>query len=1433
MQIINKLWAVMLAGAFALAGCGVGAGGFAVHSVDIADCVANPFDAKCEGAEFDDAKQYRLAFCSLAENAGHERCVDLGADANINTEVALETPSQDPAPALHPCESTPFSPNCGAIYETARQTRAEFCGQAGNATAPQCRGAIVSDPCILNPHGKDCDATYTDNRTQRVAFCAIRANTQNPICAPILSRPTFATWLHSFQTPLNTRANKTRAQGEYYAEFLQGTADGLDIGDVMKVYNGYSYIEAGDPRTSALVLAKDGGADGFLKTYLQAFDTEEIFHRYVGIFSGTDLGAPLPAPAIGAPTDAVWLGKILFDRVQRFNFRLNVDLANKSISASAKLGYRHRYSLQGIFNDRGVIEGNITYTKYNTVTGVLTGLIGEKGAVAVFKSDATPHTPYAGGFVANPLDQIKEFCTRDGNAGKTVCSFTQEYQPCIFDPFGANCGSEFETARNNRLAFCVLGENNDTPICYGAVAAHPCIRDPYDVDCGDDYDIVRIQRYDYCHTPNGSGSDTCDDFPEDFCGYKGNIIRADCADVARDSPCTVNPYGTNVFGSDCSSNYDTVRIQRYDFCAIPANKDEEVCRIFFGGFCRQEGNASQAICEETITANPCIGNPFASTCGISFKPDRAGRLAFCSIGDNANLPLCETADINGGCLINPYGYCGSNFASARTERYDFCTIEANAGNPLCNNFTLLYCGFGGNAGNALCADTITANPCIEDPFGDGCGADYLNARSSRINWCTIGTNANHPLCATGNCIQDPFTKSCVFGSYTQARDNRIDFCLQDANRDHALCTKLYSQATSLVWAKSFRFLPGKIPQAKDGIGTFLRGFRYHISTGDAADESDRPPTSYTLNLAHGAGNANLGGDADDGVGYFQYTPNYTPDYTAEDHPPRYYAGLLSNTDLGVPLGVPAEGGEVRATWAGLLGATNLQSPLDIEFDIDFVNKTFGGTTGGNAGNTAHYTIDSTFNATGVIQGSIVLARDSADRTGRVTGLIGEQGAVGAFISDGIEGDGYAGGFVAVSASKEFCMRDGNAAKFRCRAIVAETPCIGNPFGDTCGYRFNAARDNRLAFCSIGDNVNLPICKSAVDDNYCLRFPYGDCYGHFAIIRANWGDFCMIAANVDNPLCTDFTFRFCAAGNNASLAFCAQAVANDACLRDPFQSSCGFRYRTARDNRAAWCAQGTNASDVVCAADACLRNPFGQGCTYYYTARLNRMNFCTQATNKNHTLCAEILATPKVALWAQSLDTYPASAPSRADTGNKFLLGGELYLDTGDLFPGERLPKVWPSSTIDVPGGFLTDGYGYFQYTPPDGETRYYAGLLLTAEAGAPLELPAEGAALSATWSGYFDSTYSGRKIPIAFDVNFANRTFVGNATKDTARYTIDTTFNATGFLSGTIGLELDSVTSAGVVTGLIGDAGAIGAFISDAGVAQGYSGGFIVTPPSE
>ena len=51
----------------------------------------------------------------------HVRCADLPANinTNINTGATLET--QDPTPqdtflSLHPCESTPFSPNCGAAF---------------------------------------------------------------------------------------------------------------------------------------------------------------------------------------------------------------------------------------------------------------------------------------------------------------------------------------------------------------------------------------------------------------------------------------------------------------------------------------------------------------------------------------------------------------------------------------------------------------------------------------------------------------------------------------------------------------------------------------------------------------------------------------------------------------------------------------------------------------------------------------------------------------------------------------------------------------------------------------------------------------------------------------------------------------------------------------------------------------------------------------------------------------------------------------------------------------------------------------------------------------------------------------------------------------------------------------------------------------------
>ena len=1426
MQIINKLWMVLLAGGFALAGCGAGtdsgAGGFAVQGVDIADCVANPFDAACDSAEFDDAKQYRLAFCSLAENAEHVRCENI--NTNINTGVTLETQDptpQDPTLALHRCQSTPFSPNCGATYETARQTRADFCATEDNATTPQCRGAIVRDPCILDPTRPDCGADYADNRKQRMAFCTEHSNAENPICASILSRPTFATWVQSFETAPFTHVSKARAGDENRSEFLQITANGLNIGDSVGIARDDDAIDGYSVRGGGAAFAKDGGVSGFSSVKFSTF--HDTIRAYAGILSGTDLGAPLAVPESSPDGSAiaVWRGVLYSSYLQSNRFKVSIDLANKSIYAVDKFSYFSTYVVNGTFNDHGVITGSFAYT-YGTRNspGILTGLIGDGGLIGAFISSEDAYFGYSGGFAASPPDQLKEFCDANNNADKIVCAKIINDSFCNYDPFGAGCGREYAFERKARINLCIISGNVSLGLCGGATLAYPCVANPFGADCGADYDFARTQRYNYC-------------------------------------------YGR-------------------------AKWQEDACFHFIDNFCQYGGNASSSICGGAVRGNRCVGNPFIGTCGTDWESARSLRIDFCIIGDNVNLPICDGADFHRSCIRNPYGFCADKYAQARTNRYDFCMTEGNATASLCDNFTRDFCAFGGNASDTLCDEIIISEPCIANPFAGGCG-NYVIQRATRRDWCTKGVNVSSVLCADDACLQDPFAESCNLGTYSYARKNRAEFCASEEGKDHALCEWLITQVSGAFWAHSLDIHPDRRAKATDTGNKIFLGQFNGLDIGNLRDETGRKIDYYLL----GIGN-DFYGLAVGGVGFFQFTPQ---DIAGRDKT-RYYAALFSGTNLGAPLSPPVQGAAVRAIWAGVLGSTtHFGDRLDINFDVDFTNRTFGGTVVKNTvKNKARYTIDSTFNAGGLLQGTVALDLDSVVSTGVVKGLIGEFGAVGAFISDAGVAAGYSGGFIAEPPSKDycwqknhatmpacraivaqdacvgnpygakcgsdfdsargyrtrfcllpanlqtefctpaitdFCTRDGNATSDTCEVAVATTPCIGDPFDGACGYRFNAARDNRFAFCSIGDNVNLPICKSAYDDNHCLRFPYEDCYSHFDITRAERYDFCIIEANAGNPLCTDFAFKFCTDRNNVRLAFCAEAVANDSCLSNPFQSGCGNNYYTARLNRVAWCTQGTNATDALCAVNACARNPFGQGCRVYYKARINRLSFCTQAVNKNHTLCEVVLATPTSALWAHSLDTHPASAPSRADTGNKFLLGGENYLDAGDLFPDERFPEVWSSSSINVEGGFFTDGYGYFQYTPPDGETRYYAGLVSTAIGGALLELPAEGEALSAIWEGFFDSTYSGYKIPIEFDVNFADRTFVGNATKDTGRYTFDATFNVAGFLQGTVNLELDSVASAGVVTGLIGEGGAIGAFISNAGVAQGYSGGFLAEPETK
>ncbi|MCA8834131.1 MAG: hypothetical protein K8953_03510, partial [Proteobacteria bacterium] len=137
--------------------------------------------------------------------------------------------------------------------------------------------------------------------------------------------------------------------------------------------------------------------------------------------------------------------------------------------------------------------------------------------------------------------------------------------------------------------------------------------------------------------------------------------------------------------------------------------------------------------------------------------------------------------------------------------------------------------------------------------------------------------------------------------------------------------------------------------------------------------------------------------------------------------PYYYAGL----DYTVKLGAPVVETTGTAVWNGrarVLDRTSGTSTA-IRLEVDYENSAVAAFFARN-GVAGHYFLDGGFDARGVITGTAVRAEFAGGvrtgvRTGAIdgvlSGLIGTDGAVGAFIGGGgTAGDGFAGGFVAVS-----------------------------------------------------------------------------------------------------------------------------------------------------------------------------------------------------------------------------------------------------------------------------------------------------------------------------------------------------------------------------------------------------------------------------------
>ncbi|MCA8835705.1 MAG: hypothetical protein K8953_11550, partial [Proteobacteria bacterium] len=173
---------------------------------------------------------------------------------------------------------------------------------------------------------------------------------------------------------------------------------------------------------------------------------------------------------------------------------------------------------------------------------------------------------------------------------------------------------------------------------------------------------------------------------------------------------------------------------------------------------------------------------------------------------------------------------------------------------------------------------------------------------------------------------------------------------------------------------------------------------------DIATNGGGGETSVTLNSAQHTG-ASLGGEAADGFAY--KTAGTSPDFV-------YYVGLLPSTDLGLPLNNATQAGAWNGSFVSIEGGTVATT----EFTL---TVTFGGASGSNVGSVApsaaigNYTFRGDFDANGVIQNGTItrtVTSPASTSMGTLQGLIGQDGAVGVFISNAGEGVDYGGGFVA-------------------------------------------------------------------------------------------------------------------------------------------------------------------------------------------------------------------------------------------------------------------------------------------------------------------------------------------------------------------------------------------------------------------------------------
>ena len=479
-----------------------------------------------------------------------------------------------------------------------------------------------------------------------------------------------------------------------------------------------------------------------------------------------------------------------------------------------------------------------------------------------------------------------------------------------------------------------------------------------------------------------------------------------------------------------------------------------------------------ADCKNTGLNSVCLADPFATGCDTNedYELARSDRIAACrgdetliysdNIYNNIFGYECDSAIINVcGSPITPTDAVLFNDKLCTNEDAYDTRREAIVADCVADKATTNEeCEFGiviDQAGMITkkvsdCLDSPYDVACVHIAFDDrrtavlgGCESAFTGAdcRAVQVSVCGGGVYADNPFDAF--CDKKDTADATLTIDPTTLASQRIRYCQDSANRAANVdgCAEFLTRATTTALLDAQNPQLGESPNTVSAENQFLRGTADGLNTGGFIRKDGQFAFVSKLNLKTATHNGvALDGDAADGVAYFAGRRHITQgDVTTNVN---YYAGIHSGTDLGAPLPRQYDQDGVAKTvnWNGRIGWLVYDSVRNDGYAFDGTNGTDGVTDFtltinltersilANITRTAvlssphGFFLQGDYDENGVISGiarygaiDTLSSASTALYNGFLIGLIGEQGAVGAFHLTGSGAEathGATGGFVA-------------------------------------------------------------------------------------------------------------------------------------------------------------------------------------------------------------------------------------------------------------------------------------------------------------------------------------------------------------------------------------------------------------------------------------